>query len=223
MQHIDSVALAIGFGPLAAYLAALGLLNLSGRPFLTTGARDFAALSVAVAGLVFIGPMSLFLPAAAARHFGPYVWALMAALYIFTCTLLVLYQRPRLVIYNLSPRELEAVLQRACGRLDPQAVWTGHHVALPSLGLEFQIEPFRLMRNVSLVAMGEHVEYARAWSQLERALAEELRQVRVGTNPHGVSLLLLSAAMIAVIAWRLTDSPESLAVQLRDLLRLPPG
>ena len=59
---MDSFRLCLALGPLAIYLLLLGAINLSRRPFLVTGARDLAALGVAVAGLVVVGPIELLLP-----------------------------------------------------------------------------------------------------------------------------------------------------------------
>ena len=66
----DPLHLAIALGPLAVYFLLVGMINLSSRPLVTTGARDAAALGVGLSGLVFAGPMELFLPEDAAIHFG---------------------------------------------------------------------------------------------------------------------------------------------------------
>ena len=62
MQNVDALHLSIALGPLAVYLLLLGFVNLSTRPFVTTGARDVGALGLAIAGLIVAGPMELFLP-----------------------------------------------------------------------------------------------------------------------------------------------------------------
>ena len=71
--------LCIALGPLAVYLLLLGLINLSSRPFLTTGARDCAALSVAISGFVVAGPLDHFFPETAAVAMGGYLlpWLLL--------------------------------------------------------------------------------------------------------------------------------------------------
>jgi hypothetical protein len=61
MTFMDPLHVAIALGPLATYLLVLGVLNLSSRPLLTTGGRDAAALAMAIAGLMVVGPMELFL------------------------------------------------------------------------------------------------------------------------------------------------------------------
>ena len=47
-MQLDPLHVIIALGPLAAYFVLLGLLNLSRRPLVTTGARDVAALEVAL-------------------------------------------------------------------------------------------------------------------------------------------------------------------------------
>ena len=66
---MDPLHFCIGVAPLAVYLLLIGLLNLSNKPFVTTGARDAAALGIGVSGLVIAGPMELFFPEGAASQF----------------------------------------------------------------------------------------------------------------------------------------------------------
>ena len=64
---MDPLHLCIALGPLAVYLLLLGIINLMPRPFMTSGARDTAALSIAISGFVVAGPMELFLPGSSYR------------------------------------------------------------------------------------------------------------------------------------------------------------
>src|SRR4051812_131679 len=102
---METIYLCVALGPLALYFLMLGLVNLSHRPLLVTGARDAAALGLALAGFVIVGPMQLFMPEQAATQFGPYVWLLMVSFYALCVSLWILLSRPRLVIYNVSPSE----------------------------------------------------------------------------------------------------------------------
>ena len=77
---MDSFRLCLALGPLAIYLLLLGAINLSRRPFLITGARDLAALGVAVAGLVVVGPVELLLPEDAIHVYQSYVWLLLVVM-----------------------------------------------------------------------------------------------------------------------------------------------
>ncbi len=217
---MDPFRMALAQGPLAVYLAVLGLINLSRRPIVTTGARDSAALAIALSGLITVGPIELFMPQAAAMQFGVYVWVLLAAFYVLVVTLWILTQRPRLVIYNVSLDELRPILAEAVARIDPDARWAGNAVLLPNQQLEFHIETFAWMRNVTLTAVGEVQSY-RGWRNLEAALAAGLRELEVRPNPHGAGMLLLGLLMVAGVLWRVATEAQQVAEAFRDMLRLP--
>ncbi|MHB8866355.1 MAG: hypothetical protein ACYC6N_28545, partial [Pirellulaceae bacterium] len=195
MPNVDALHLSIALGPLAVYFLLLGFVNLSTRPFVTTGARDVGALGLAVAGLIMAGPMELFLPEAATHRFGGYVWLLLLAFYGLCLTLLVLLLRPRLVIYNVNPDQLRAVLAEVVTELDAEARWAGDSLALPKLGVQLHIDLLGAMRNVQLVAAGPRQSFA-GWKRLEMALAKVLHQTAASPNPHGFGLLALGVLLI---------------------------
>jgi hypothetical protein len=203
---------------LAVYLLLVGMINLSRRPLLTTGGRDTAALAIAVSGFVIAGPMELFLPERAARHFGPYVWLLLLALYVLVVFLLVLMLRPRLVIYNLAADTLRPLLVEAVSDLDQQARWIGDSLILPGLHVQLHIEPFHAMRNIQLVATGPRQSYA-GWRRLERALAPCLRGVTTPPSPYGLRLILLALLMVALMTFSVVQDPPAVAQSLREMLR----
>ena len=151
---MDALHVCIALGPVAMYFLVLGVLNLSSRPFLTTGARDTAALGLAIAGFAVAGPMELFLPEKAAVEFGPFVWVLLLALYFLGLLLVVLLIRPRLVIYNTTGEQLRPVLAEVVARLDSDARWAGDSLTMPQLGVQLHVEPLIVMKNVQLIAAG---------------------------------------------------------------------
>ena len=59
---MDPLHFCVAVAPLSVYLLMVGLINLSGWPFVTTGTRDTAALGIGIIGLVIAGPMELFFP-----------------------------------------------------------------------------------------------------------------------------------------------------------------
>ena len=67
---MDPLHFSVAAIPLAVYLLLIGILNLRKKPFVTTGARDSAALAIGIAGLMIIGPMKLFFPEGAGSRFG---------------------------------------------------------------------------------------------------------------------------------------------------------
>ncbi len=221
-SRMDPLRLCIALGPLAIYLLLMGCLNLARRPFLTTAARDIAALGVAVSGLILIGPVELFL----ARHLAvPFVdhmglfWSLVASLYLSTLTLAMLAERPRISLHNLTLEDAREVLAEAIGPLDPQAHWAGSSVVLPSLNVELSLDEFVPLKSVSLISVGRRQSY-RGWKLLEGALAQVLRRREVSPNPAGVSFVLIGLLLCGLITWRFTRDPAAVAQAFTEMFGL---
>lgn len=218
---MDPFRMCLAIGPLAMYGLVLGLLNLSRRPWLITGALDLAALAVALVGLVIVGPMELLLPDAAANHFGSYtyVWLLMLAFYGLSVSFFTLLTRPKLIVYNIALEELRSVLEELAPQMDPEFAWAGDNLVLPNFGVQLHLESFPIMRNVSVCSSGERQHYA-GWRQLEIELSKALRSVRVATNPWGVGLVFISLLACVACAIQSIGNPEELALGFRQMLRL---
>ena len=107
---MDPLHLCIALGPLAIYFLLLGSLNLSRRPFVTSGTRDAAALGIGIGGFVIAGPIELFLPEAATVRMGVWGWPTCIAFYVLCLSLAVLLMRPRIVIYNVTFEQLRPSL-----------------------------------------------------------------------------------------------------------------
>ena len=217
-MYVDPLHLTIALGPLAVYLLLLGMLNLSRRPFLTTGARDTAALGLAISGFAVIGPMELFLPEAAAVLLGGYVWALLLGFYLLCLTLVVLLMRPRIIIYNVTVEQLRPTLAGVVVELDPDARWAGEALLLPRLSVQLHVEPFVAMRNVQLISSGPRQSCA-GWRRLEIALAARLREKKCPLNPYGFSLLFFGLLMVGLIALCVVNDSDAVAQALREMLR----
>lgn len=194
--------------PLAVYLLVIGFINLSRRPFMTTGGRDLYALGLALAGLFAVGPMELFMPLGAAGLFGGYVWLLLFAFYFLLVTFLVLIARPRIVVYNFTVEELRPIVARLVNELDGEHRWAGNSVMLPKLGVQLQIERFAVMRNVTLKANATDQSFA-GWRQLEGRLAEALADTETAANPLGVFFVSTSSLLFAAAAFLLARFPEA--------------
>ena len=67
-MNVNPLHFCIAIAPLSVYLVMLGVLNLQRRSFVTTGARDAAALGIAISGLIVAGPMELFFPESARQR-----------------------------------------------------------------------------------------------------------------------------------------------------------
>ena len=215
---MDPLHVAIALGPVAMYLLVLGLVNLSPRPLVTTGARDVASLGIAISGFAVAGPMELFLPEAAAVFWGSRVWLLMIGCYALLVVFVVLMMRPRLVIYNIDSAQLAPILMEVSGRLDSESQWAGDSLVMPQLGVQLHVESLAMLKNVQLVSAGPHQNW-RGWRQLESELASVLRLTRGTPNPYGISLLSFGVAMAGVISYWLARDPASVEQALNQMLR----
>ena len=215
---MNALFLCIALGPLAVYLLVLGLINFNRRPLVVSGARDTAALGVALTGFVVVGPLSLLMPMAAASRFGIWIWPLLVGLYVLTVTLIVLVGRPRLVIYNMTADRLRPILAELAIDLDSQARWAGDTLWMPQLGVHLHIESFPIMRNVSLVAIKAE-QPLEGWQRFEHALSAELREVQVARNPRGHMLVATAIAIIVIIAYSLRADPDAMAQAIRDMFQ----
>jgi hypothetical protein len=218
MLHFDALHLCIALGPLAVYLLLVGMINLSKRPFLTTGARDVAAIGVAISGFIVAGPMELFLPQAAADRFGPFVWLLLLAFYGLCLTLLVLMLRPRLVIYNANPEQLRSLLSEMVNEMGAEARWAGDSLIVPQLGVQLHLEPFAAMRGVQLVAAGPRQSFT-GWRRFELALTKKLKATKAARNPQGYVMVAIAALLIGAITYATMSDPTTVVQGLDDLLR----
>ncbi len=219
---MDPFRLCLGLGPVTVYLLMLGMINLSRRPFLVTGTRDAAALGLAISGFMIIGPLELVFPDTIATRLGPYasyIWVFLLALYALGLVLVLLWLRPRLVIYNISVDQLRPVLADVVEHLDPETRWAGDSLVLPNLGVQTHIDSFPTLRNVSLMSSGPNQSYA-GWRRLETALVATLSQVEVGRNPRGLSLITAGALIGAALILAISQDPHAVAQALFDMLRL---
>src|SRR5690606_33964116 len=80
-RAMDSLHFFVAIGPLAAYAALLGVVHVSRRPFVTSGAREAATLGIALTGVAVAGPLELFLPDSANRWFPGGIWIVLLLLY----------------------------------------------------------------------------------------------------------------------------------------------
>ena len=216
---MDPLHFCIAIVPVSVYLLVVGIINLSPRPFLTTGGRDLSALALAVSGFVIAGPMELFLPEAVASILKGWVWVPLLLLYALLVILVVLMMRPRLVIYNITPDSIRTVLARVALELDPDSDWAGDSLVMPTLGVQLAVEPYVGMRNVSLAAIGPEQDLD-GWQKLHERLAAELEPVRVPVNAQGFSFLFLSILLGSAVIYTLVTGKQEIAHAVRQILRM---
>ncbi len=215
---MDPLHFCIAVGPLAIYLLVLGIINLSRRPFVTSGGRDTAALGVAVGGFALAGPIELFLPDLAAQRFGPWVWLLLLMLYGLCLTLVVLLVRPRLVVYNTTVDQLRPILATVASELDKDARWAGECLVIPKLGIQLNVEAFSVLRNVQIVSAGPRQNY-HGWQYLENELSKALRRINNVPNVSGFLFISCGVVIFSIATlWMLTDQ-QAVAQALNEILR----
>lgn len=215
---MDPLHFCIAVAPLSVYLLLLGIINLRGRPFVTTGARDSAALSIGVIGLMLVGPMKLFFPEAAASRFGVIVWLMLIIFYGLCVSLAVLLMRSRIVIYNISMEHLRPILTGVAMKLDKKSRWNGDSLWLPERKVHLHVEAVEWLKNIQLIGGGSQQSYE-GWYLLERELKAALQKIPITPNMTGIPMLLVSGALaLGSAIWMLNDQ-QAVAQALEELWR----
>jgi hypothetical protein len=212
----EPLAIFLAVGPVAIYLMVFGAINLARRPFLVSGTRDFAVLALAASGLFIVGPMELFFPTVASLRFGANVWLLMIGLYVLMVICLVLFFRPRLVIYNIAAEELRPILADLASKLDPDARWAGDNLSLPSLGVQLHLDTVARMRNVTLVSSGPAQNH-QGWRRLELVLQSALANVEVPRNVRAVGLISAALTILLFLVLAVSSDPQSVAQAILEM------
>jgi hypothetical protein len=213
---MDPFRLCLALGPVAMYLLLLGVVNLSRRSLLVSGARDAAALALAVSGLVVIGPLELFFPFESAVKLGSFAWLLLLALYVMCVVLWLLLLRPRLIVYNISADNFRPILAEVVSQFEGDARWAGDSLAIPGLGVQLYLDNFAPLRSVSLISAGGNQSHA-GWRRLESALRAALAREEVARNPRGLSLIFAGLLCITGIVMAIAHNPEAVAHSLLNI------
>ncbi|MEM9827467.1 MAG: hypothetical protein AAF958_12810 [Planctomycetota bacterium] len=196
---LDPFAALLAVLPVVVYIIVLSAIRLSGRALVTTGARDTAALAMAVSGFIAIGPAQLFFPRQAAIVFGPTVWLAIATLYGLFVALYGLVSRPSLVVYGRTPGEVYPRLLAAAKVLDADAGGNEQifQVHLPNLQIDLRCDGGPRMdfaRIVSFQPIYNAEFWIRLLVQVRRSMADQPAPQRV----RGGLLELLIAVTLAV-------------------------
>jgi len=219
---MNSFLLYIAFTPLALYFVLVGLMNMTGRPFLVTGIRDQIVLFLALFGLVAVGPMQLFFPVNASWSYGPWVWLLLIGIYVFSCTLYLLLRRPSLNLYNVTMTEFRPFISDLAVDCDSGARLAGDTVCMPTLGIQFYFDSNAALRVISLISAGPNQNWD-GWARFRKSLMDGLKAQSQTFSPKyavGISFLLIGLALLvglhALVWW---DSAAFL-MAIPDFLRM---
>jgi hypothetical protein len=208
----------VAVAPLALYLLVLGLINFSRRPVVVSGARDMAALGVAILGLLIVGPAELLFPRLPGELTG-YFWLLLLFIYGLLLTLGVLLSAPRIVVYNVTLDQLRSVLSETVNELDPEVRWAGGSLSLPRLHVELYLDDGPSVRNVSLIATSSTQSYA-GWRTLEKALRERLRAtVENPPNAWGLGVLIAALCLAARMGWIVYHDSREITQGFVEMMR----
>src|SRR5690606_27931463 len=131
----------------------------------------------------------------------------------------ILIAPPRLVVYNISAGQLRAVLAEVALKLDPEARWAGDSLAMPQLEVQLHLDPFDVMRNVTLVGTGAQHSFS-GWRRLEAHLRTVLAETHVVRNSHGYSFVLVGLLLLVSLLTKVASDPQEVAQHLLQLLRL---
>ncbi len=218
-MFIEPFAILLALLPLIGYLAVLGVIRVTGQTLVTTGGRDFAALGVAIAGFVAVGPAELFFPNAAATVFGPIVWLALISFYGLLVTLIVLTSKPKLVVIGRMPNELYEPLLNAARKLDPEAQGneSSLQVELVSLGIHLRLDGQRGIDHAQIVSFESGVSI-RFWNQLLGHLRQEVLQLPAPHSRRGYATLLAAAGLCGVILWQGLGNPDQVVEGFREWL-----
>lgn len=196
---LEPFAAVIAFLPLIAYLLFLAIVRVSGCVLVTTGGRDLAAVLLAVMGLAIIGPLELLFPKATAMLLGAWVWIPLVLLYFLFTSLFVLGNRPKLVVYGLTPEELFPVLVRAAKSLDPSALINEQkwQVELPAIGAHLRLDAASGYDCASILAFEPMLSVA-FWDALLAAVRREVKDLP--NRPLRRGWISLAAAVVLLFA-----------------------
>jgi hypothetical protein len=207
-----SVRIAAVVVPVAMYFFILGFLNTRRTPQLLTARLDFSLLLAAL-GPLFVLPLIQW-----ARPSAPTTALAMAAC-VAGAVVWLGWQRRGWVIYNLDADVARDLLADALGETcdDVRAAEDGFVVRLDETRGSVRLDPFPLLRNVSITLAGGSDALA---ASLEKALHDRLGLRRAEPAPMAVVMLMIAAAMaVAPLALVAHEGVPVLVRLLNDLLQ----
>lgn len=166
--------------PFALYFLALAWLHCRNHPTLITSRRDFVAASVAVSGVLFVGPLQVLPGVSAWTTWGVGVWGLLVVFYVLSVALISARLRPRFVVYNTTMETLRRAITTVAVEFDEDARWSGDAMNMPGLGVQFYLDDSPRGRVTTVVSIGRDISPS-GWKRLRNALDKELEHA---PRPH---------------------------------------
>ena len=219
---LNSLQIYLMLTPLGLYFLMIGLMHMMKRPFLISGKRDQALLFAALSGAMAAGPFQLFFPIGASWNYGVWTWLLLLGLYALACLLYLQIQRPSLNLYNIRLTELRPILSTLAAALDPDPRTAGDMIFMPTLGIQFYVEPNPNFHTLSLVAAGPEQDLS-GWKTVQKKLRETLKEPhRTFHRRYSVGIFFLTLGFLIltglhIMVWL---DPAEFLKAIPDLLRI---
>lgn len=219
VSYFEPFPLLLALVPLIGYLTVMGLIRVSGSTLITTGARDIAALGLAISGLVAVGPIELFFPMAAATAFGALVWIVLATFYALCVALLAMTSKPKLVAYGRTPEEVYEPLLRAAKQIDPETVGDDKqlHLRLPNAKVHLHCSGQPGLDFAHVTSLEQNVPIA-FWSRLLSRLRTEVASTPKTSPRSGYAMLMFGIGLAAILLWQGYEKQTLVVEGFRDWL-----
>ncbi|QGJ71863.1 Hypothetical protein PBC10988_35750 [Planctomycetales bacterium 10988] len=218
---ISLFPLLVALLPLFFYGLLIFFFNARKRPSLLSGSLDLAALLVGISGFVIIGPMALLIPILfpdiSPEYSGSYYTVFICFTYCLGSSLLLLAQKPSLVLYNCSIDTFLPIFESALEELETEVRWAGSTVSLPEAGIELHVEQIPWLRNVRLTSVGDHQSFL-GWRRLEIALKKRLNETEVERNLPAMGTLAIGFVALLLLMVGFLGDHQALAESMQILL-----
>jgi hypothetical protein len=200
---IEPFTILLALLPLVGYLAIISYVRVSGRGLVTTGARDIAAIAIAISGFFAIGPAELFFPQTAAIVFGPAVWIALILFYALIVTLIALTSIPKVVVFGRASDEIYEPVLRAAKKLDAAAIGDAGRlqIRLPTLNVDLRIDGQRGLDHAKVVSF-QPIASSKFWSRLLGELRTEIGRETVAVPRRGFLMLAITLVLFSVVLWQ---------------------
>lgn len=216
---IEPFTILLALLPLIGYLIIFSYVRVSGRGLVTTGARDIAAVAVAISGLLAVGPAELFFPQTAAIVFGPVVWLALILFYALIVTLIALTSTPKLIVFGRSVDEVYEPLLRAAKKLDETAIGDAGRmqINLPGLNVDLRVDGQRGVDHAKVVSF-QPIASRRFWSRLLGELRHEIASETVRVPRRGFWMLAVTVVLSAVALFQAIGNQAAVVEGFREWL-----
>jgi len=213
----DALMICANLVPIGIYFTVLGVLLAVGRPLVTTGSRDYAALALALAGLAINGPINYLLHC---RIFpevmGASAWV---GLILYLVIVAALWPRSQesLIVYNGESAVVAAsvceILQRhGIPYTEAPGGWL-----IPQRGVSIAMDDFPPLSNVTLHFRG--LRDRELFEHLQADLASLLEPARARRSVIGLVMASVGTVIVAMPVWMVANHPQNIAALVREVLR----